>query len=167
MHTYILVTLKCFILWVIRFQFYFPSHLPATSGLMHLLKCIADFEMLLQQAWKDFGKPMLPLDQDWRIDEVLQENTEGTRSLCAGDTINLHPYCHSHLNTEDLQPAFRQEFSLGCKQAAMMHADPSSDTSCCSELLCNVTENIAFSPECNELCPQDVSGNRSKGSLTE
>lgn len=62
------------------------------------------------------------------------------RALCAGNTSNLHPYCHSHLNTEDLQPAFKQEFSLGCKQSTTVHADPSSHTSCCSELLYNVTK---------------------------
>lgn len=62
------------------------------------------------------------------------------RALRSGNTSNLHPYCNSHLNTEDLQPAFKQEFSLGCKQSTTVHADPSSHTSCCSELLYNVTK---------------------------
>ena len=65
MHTYILIMLKCFILWVIRLPVLFSLfHLPATSALIAMLKCIADFEMFLQQGWKDFGKPMLHLDQD-------------------------------------------------------------------------------------------------------
>lgn len=141
MHTYILITHKCFILWTIMFPVLFSLFcLPATSGLIHLLKCIADFEMRLQQGWKDFGKPVLPLDQKWMPDDVLEEISEGTRPLRVGETINLRPYCHSRLNTEHLQPAFKQEFSLGCKQAIMVHSDPTSHTLCCSELLCDVTE---------------------------
>lgn len=86
---------KCFILWVIRLPVLFSLfRLPATSGLILLLKCITDFEMLLQQGWKDFGKPMVPLDQDWRPDEVPEETSESTRPLCAGDTPSTFPVIH-------------------------------------------------------------------------